>query len=459
MLDPTANAQQDLLVWVIAFIVIFVFAVAFLLRDKHSVGLRVLFLADLALNHLFGAIIYCFSWYEPTSAYLLHFGYDTSHILAAFRLVVFGSAAFVLGGLCVPQSAGQKARARHTVLPSMSPEQAMGVGPNPRKVFWSALVFFGALVPFLYSVPSLNQLSGVAWKLIIGSVFVIALAAFQSGDKRQFYIWSISGVVLFPVYTLLGSGFLSYGIAAALPLGLLILRQMKSKFMMMALLVVGMYLGLSLFVNYFQHRTAYRDVAWIEGGDLSDKTDILKKMFAEFTPLNLSNSRHLESIDARLNQNSLVGIGVERLGQGTIGFLNGETLWLSVAALVPRALWPDKPEYGGSGNWISVLTGLKINENTSFGLGTVLEFYANFGLPGVFLGFFALGLMVCKCDRMASAHLALPAPPWDFYLWFGAGFGLVNNIGFLAETIGAFWACIVSISLLKLIQGRKVVRR
>jgi hypothetical protein len=88
----------------------------------------------------------------------------------------------------------------------------------------------------------------------------------------------------------------------------------------------------------------------------------------------------------------------------------------------------------------------------------VLEFYANFGSMGIIFGFFMLGILVGYCDRMASKHLTLPAPDWDFYLWFGAGFALVNTIGFLAEIIGAYWVFTMSVLFLKMVRSKSVRR-
>ena len=59
--------------------------------------------------------------------------------------------------------------------------------------------------------------------------------------------------------------------------------------------------------------------------------------------------------------------------------------------LVPRALWPDKPAVGGGGSLVTEYTGIPFEEGTSVGAGQVLEFYVNFGIPGVLAGFAGLG--------------------------------------------------------------------
>ena len=90
---------------------------------------------------------------------------------------------------------------------------------------------------------------------------------------------------------------------------------------------------------------------------------------------------HLFALDQRLNQNYLVGMGVMRHREGEAELLYGATVpfW----ALIPRAIWPDKPAVGGGGDLVSQFTGIKFAEGTSVGVGQVLEFYMNFGMPGV----------------------------------------------------------------------------
>ena len=68
-------------------------------------------------------------------------------------------------------------------------------------------------------------------------------------------------------------------------------------------------------------------------------------------------------------------------------------------ALIPRAVWPDKPDVAGSGDIVSEFTGIRFAEGTSVGVGQVMEFYVNFGIPGVLIGFFGLGYLLMWLDQ------------------------------------------------------------
>ncbi len=92
-----------------------------------------------------------------------------------------------------------------------------------------------------------------------------------------------------------------------------------------------------------------------------------------------------------------------RLQQEQVNYLYGRSIWEGVEALVPRALWPDKPVFGGSGRIVADMTGLHLDENTSWGVGNVMEFQINFGMPGVVIGFLILGFVLGWLDFKAAA--------------------------------------------------------
>jgi hypothetical protein len=66
--------------------------------------------------------------------------------------------------------------------------------------------------------------------------------------------------------------------------------------------------------------------------------------------------------------------------------------------LIPHAVWPDKPNVGGGADMITHFTGIRIAVGTSMGAGLVFEFYVNFGVPGVLIGFFGFGCLLMWLD-------------------------------------------------------------
>src|SRR5256885_7581077 len=115
-----------------------------------------------------------------------------------------------------------------------------------------------------------------------------------------------------------------------------------------------------------------------------------------------SNEIHLHALDQRLNQNYFVGLAAKRIEQGQVDYLYGRSLWEGVLATIPRALWPDKPVFGGSPALVSEMTGLTLSDSTSFGVGNVMEFHINFGIAGVVVGFLLIGVLLGALDRAAA---------------------------------------------------------
>src|SRR5262249_5125365 len=138
-------------------------------------------------------------------------------------------------------------------------------------------------------------------------------------------------------------------------------------------LAVG-YLALSLYVTYMRDRKDIRAVVW--GGEAySSRVSTISRTLTEFEFLDIHNPDHIARIDERLNQNYLVGRAIEYLDQNPDGFAHGRTLWEAVLAVVPRAIWRDKPMVAGSGNLVTEFTGIQFVGETSVGIGHILEWY------------------------------------------------------------------------------------
>ena len=71
--------------------------------------------------------------------------------------------------------------------------------------------------------------------------------------------------------------------------------------------------------------------------------------------------QHLIALDKRLNQNYFVGLAARRIQEGQVDYLEGESVWEGLQALVPRAFWPEKPVYAGSPQIVSKMTGLQLS--------------------------------------------------------------------------------------------------
>jgi hypothetical protein len=250
---------------------------------------------------------------------------------------------------------------------------------------------------------------------------------------------------LLPLGTLLTGGFLGYGTAWVMSIAAFyfVISRRRIWFYLAAPAVV--FLGLSLFVTYFQQREEIRDVIWYQDAGISQRLEQITKLVTDFQFMDLSNEDHLFALDGRLNQSYLVGRGVIRHREGFADLWYGATV--PVWALIPRAIWPDKPSVGGSGDLVSQFTGIEFEEGTSVGAGQVLEFYMNFGMAGVLIGFAILGFVLMWLDQQVMRAL-LTANMHRAVQHALPGLAMLQPLGSLLEVLVAVVAAIIIAILL-----------
>ena len=96
----------------------------------------------------------------------------------------------------------------------------------------------------------------------------------------------------------------------------------------------------------------------------------------------------------------------------------------------------------GSPEIVEHFTGIPFSEETSVGVGQVMEFYINFGRIGVLVGFFCIGVAVRIFDAAAARHLY--RGDWQkFVTWFLPGLGFLQTGGSLVEVSGTVAASTV----------------
>src|SRR5262249_47380779 len=243
----------------------------------------------------------------------------------------------------------------------------------------------------------------VGWNLVVVGLSLDCWAAWREGRRGALVAWLAAACVL-PMFTVTVQGFLGFGINALLVVVCLVLTFVRPRLTWLPIgLVIG-FLGVSTYVTYMRDRGEIRDVVWT-GAPVEERIAQVFETLTDPEWFDPYNRAHLERIDARLNQNVLVGAAVRYLELQNNPFAYGQTLWDAAIALVPRALWPAKPVSAGSPDIVSRYTGLVFSESTSVGIGQVMEFYVNFGRLGVVVGFLTLGTILALIDLGAYQRL------------------------------------------------------
>jgi hypothetical protein len=241
--------------------------------------------------------------------------------------------------------------------------------------------------------------------LVVGACGFLLYKYITQGWSKS-VVWAASLVLLLPAIRMLTSTILADSVllGAVIASFFLVLSGSKlrnlgsfwPRLLMIALLVASSYL---FAVFYMQSRASWRQIA-VEGGSIEQIFGSILGSAQSFDINTSVTNEALYLLDSRLNQNVFVGKAIERLGYWPEDFENGSTLSMAVIAWIPRALWPDKPERGGS-RLVSKHTGMQFSESTTFGAGLVFEFYINFGFSAIFFGFVLIGFVFRNLDDAA----------------------------------------------------------
>jgi len=364
---------------------IFIFIAAFLWllwllrRDRVSLGLPIAYLYELFVNHVPGAFAHIVG-----RDFLFHS--DLTEI--GMRFTALGSMCFVAGVWVARTS---------------SPRMAVRREANRPHFWWFCLLGGWSLtygLSPLFHIPTVSaavEKGAAIWML---GVLLGLRAAFQRGDHKRIGIW-FGALLVYPILMLLLGGFLGYGAMAIIIVCSMLTISTRSYWRVAVGITVFTFLSLSIFVNYFHHRNDIRHQVW-GGAPLEARIDSVVDMLRDFKWLDPTNRMQLKEFDERLNQNYFIGLSTRRIQQGQVDYLKGDSVWEGMLSLVPRILWPEKPVFAGSPQIVSKMTGLRLSPTTSFGVGNVMEFQINFGIPGVVIGFLVLGWLIGTLDVKAA---------------------------------------------------------
>jgi len=417
----TSKLAEYLLIWMAALAVM---AVVRNRRSTPGAGLTVAYLLNLSLIHWTGAAIYVLPAFQNQNSHLTELGFEQS---------LYGIAAFAFGALVFTPLLANRGLLRQSTA-GHQPDQRL-----PMAYIAAGVIFFMLSSTFLSRLPSAMAIISTGAQLVVAGLCLCCWKARREGDFRKLTGW-LMVACLMPFATVITQGFLGYGVVALLIVLIFVSSFVRSPLKIALVGVPLIYFGLSVFVSYMRDRGEIRASVW--GGDsFSERIDKLAETVATFEWFDPANQDHLQRVDARLNQNFLVGAALARLAE-TDGYGRGETLWDALLALIPRAIWPDKPITAGSGNLVAQYTGIEFAAGTSVGVGQVLEFYANFGTIGVVIGFMIMGVIITTLDWQAGESLAR-SDLHGFVLWFLPGIGLLQVGGQLVELTASAAASLV----------------
>jgi hypothetical protein len=404
-----------------------------------TAGLGFVYIFSLSMLHLSGAFVYTLPWYTPQHPVLVQIGHSLHFTALGFHQSLYGLVGFGIGSLCF-------APLVYKFFFSLTFDKTLVLldARLPVRYFCIGLFLYICVKPLVSSIPSVGLLAFLGSYLIIAAICLGCWKAWYFQKKKELFQWLAISLLL-PVITVSQWGFLGFGAMAFLIVFIFVFYFYRPRWQAHIALLILIFFGFSLYVNYMRDRTNIRDRVW-GGSPFSEVMGTFWETAQNFEFLDLYKQEHLEAIDGRLNQNLLVGRAIEYLDRGNVDYAYGETVWQSFLAIIPRAIWHDKPVYAGSPGLVAQYTGMRFPEGTSVGVGPVMEFYINWGTWGVIFGFIIVGLLVGIIDFKAGSHLQQGA--WKSFLtWFVPGLGFLHTNGSLVELTSTVAALYVLITL------------
>ncbi len=418
---------NDLLIWGALLVGLIFFVVD---KRRRLGALTLAYFLGLSLGHVPGILAYLNPEY-PVDAEPTEIG---------FNATLIGMMAFIGGAI-----AARILRGRTTNLKAH--QQAVDLDLFSQRG-WQLLVLgavcYFFVLPVSALVPSLTAITSALGTLLILGFWLQLFAAVSTKDIGKSLL-IVAMMPLLPLATLTTGGFIGFGTVWALSVMAFLFVIMRRRIWFYLASPFVIFVGLSLFVTYYQQRAEIRDVVWYHDSSIVQRLDQISKVITKFQLLDLSNEAHLAALDERLNQNFIVGEAIMRYQDGEAQLMYGATLPLW--ALIPRAIWPDKPAVGGGQNLVSQFTGIRFEEGTSVGAGQVFEFYANFAMPGVLAGFAIFGFVIMRIDQ--ALMRALVMRDIERVLRLGLpGLALLQPLNNLLEIVVAVTSAIITSQIL-----------
>jgi hypothetical protein len=366
-------------------------------QGRGSVGLPLAYFVGLSLIHVPGAMLYFDGDDIDSTAVATTVG---------FQQTIIGMVAFLGGVLLARYAFVQTVNEQFPAKQSrkFSAQELSRIDRLVRLYLWIGAAVCFVAGPVIGAIPSATAIfSPLGSLLIVGACLRLWVAREQ---RSQLKFWSTLALLpLLPLATVVQGGFIGFGIYWTVAIAAFFFATSRSKAAYVLVTPAVFFVGLSIFVNYAAARDDIRRLVWYEQVSIGDRLERIADVFQNFMWLDLSDPRHRGAIDARLNQNVLIGVAVDQLQSGAVEYASGATVGNVILALVPRALWPDKPAIGGGGTIVHDFTGIEFAEGTSVGAGQVFEFYVNFGTLGVICGFLLYGFLIGRLDFLAKKCL------------------------------------------------------
>ncbi len=246
-----------------------------------------------------------------------------------------------------------------------------------------------AKAPNLLPQPLFVQLSALIKILQYQALVAVAIMGYliYSGRGSIWYRAILYSIIGLSVLYGLSTAFIEQSVAPVA--ALLIVRWQLTRRLPVRSLIAG--IAIVLFLSPVKHE--YRKVVWAEDNtvDISSagKALLWTRLASQYWVDTLGGRQTLvESTEQAASRTDLIHqfAHVCSITPSEIPYQNGATYSYFLVTMIPRVLWPEKPETGGANRFFGVNYGLTTEdgaEKTTFGISILAESYINFGWIGI----------------------------------------------------------------------------
>ena len=293
---------EDMTILLLTWLAVGISLACMVSQKRKSAGLPLAYFLGLSLIHVPGVLLYLDAE-------------ELNYTRIGFEHTVIGMVAF-LGGVTIaklffPSASGQQASAGQSQ-GFTSPSSAWLDRLALLYIVVGAIAYF-VMLRFAALLPSATAFVAPLGSLILVGACLRLWLATKSRNRLKFWT-TLALLPALPLATVVQGGFIGFGTYWVLAIMTFVFAQSKWRIGYFLLAPFVCFVGLSVFVNYMTARNEIRQLVWYQQAETSDKLQRIANVFQNnFEWLDLSNERHREAIDSRLNQNILVGAAVARL--------------------------------------------------------------------------------------------------------------------------------------------------
>ena len=357
---------------------------------------------------------------------------EDADVTAALVLAIIGIAALQLGYYLFRSSALKKA----------VPVAQLHLNKSKAIVF---CLLLGVMLPLLFNL-----------RAIIPEEFQLPLSAVLTLLQNQVYVvigvlgWLVYGrksskwfaVWLYALIGITALHGISTGVLeeALIPIGVLfVVRWLFTRRISftVAACVIGLILFLSPVKGEYRQQLRLDESSGVEVSSLA-RASVWIKQAAVYWSETFAGSRNLqEATSSATSRTDLIHqvAYIHSMTPSEIPYQYGRTYSYFAVALIPRALWPAKPQAGSANGFFAVSYGLLTEEGaktTTFGMSLLGEAFINFGWMGGIVVMLIQGLAISILERIFGSEKSGAGGQAVFIAFFVF---FLNGIGSSAEIL------------------------